>query len=121
MRSTPRPERNVILLINPFHATPEVCGKSRLNARVRICTTSYFCPAESQFRTMKYPDSPDLFGCIDSRAFCQQFFQWYNEEHAIPKSRCSSGGARRCYQAHPDRFVRRPPKNHAVDLGNLDQ
>src|SRR5471030_3245431 len=36
-----------------------------------------------QFRTMKYrPEFPDRFGCIqDSRAFCQQFFQWYNEEH----------------------------------------
>src|SRR5256885_9651908 len=39
--------------------------------------------SESQFRTMKYrPDFPDRFGCIqDSRAFCQQFFQWYNEVH----------------------------------------
>ena len=39
--------------------------------------------SESQFRTMKYrPEFPDRFGCIqDSRAFCQQFFQWYNEEH----------------------------------------
>src|SRR3984957_9736769 len=37
--------------------------------------------SESQFRTMKYrPEFPDRFGCIqDSRAFCQQFFQWYNE------------------------------------------
>src|SRR5450432_1692219 len=39
--------------------------------------------SESQFRTMKYrPEFPDRFGCIqDSRAFCQQFFRWYNEEH----------------------------------------
>ena len=39
--------------------------------------------SESQFRTMKYrPEFPDRFGCIqDSRAFCQQFFQWYNQEH----------------------------------------
>jgi putative transposase len=39
--------------------------------------------SESQFRTMKYrPEFPDRFGCIqDSRAFCQQFFKWYNEEH----------------------------------------
>jgi hypothetical protein len=39
--------------------------------------------SESHFRTMKYrPEFPDRFGCIqDSRAFCQQFFQWYNEEH----------------------------------------
>jgi hypothetical protein len=37
---------------------------------------------ESHFRTLKYrPDFPDRFGCIeDSRAFCQNFFAWYNEE-----------------------------------------
>ena len=39
--------------------------------------------SESQFRTLKYrPEFPDHFGCIqDSRAFCQSFFRWYNEEH----------------------------------------
>ena len=32
---------------------------------------------------MKYrPDFPESFGCLqDSRAFCQNFFTWYNEEH----------------------------------------
>jgi hypothetical protein len=39
--------------------------------------------SESQFRTLKYrPEFPDRFGCIqDSRAFCQSFFRWYNDEH----------------------------------------
>src|SRR5664279_1988576 len=39
--------------------------------------------SESQFRTMKYrPEFPERFGCIqDSRAFCQTFFPWYNDEH----------------------------------------
>ena len=39
--------------------------------------------SESQFRTMKYrPEFPDRFGSIqDSRAFCQTFFPWYNDEH----------------------------------------
>ena len=39
--------------------------------------------SESQFRTMKYrPEFPDRFGCIqDSRAFCQTFFPWYNDDH----------------------------------------
>src|SRR5438128_325327 len=85
--------------------------------------------SESQFRTMKYrPEFPDRFGCIqDSRAFCQQFFQWYNEEHRhsgiglLPPSVVHFGEAQNAlarrqvvldaaYQAHPDRFVRRPPK-----------
>ena len=84
--------------------------------------------SESQFRTMKYrPEFPDRFGCIqDSRAFCQQFFHWYNEEHrhsgiglltpamvhfgqaaAVRENRQKVLDA--AYPAHPDRFVRRPP------------
>ena len=39
--------------------------------------------SESQFKTMKYrPEFPDRFGSIqDARAFCQDFFPWYNKEH----------------------------------------
>ena len=85
--------------------------------------------SESQFRTMKYrPEFPDRFGCIqDGRAFCQQFFQWYNEEHRhsglglLTPTVVHFGqapvvlAARQAvldaaYQAHPDRFVRRRPK-----------
>ncbi len=85
--------------------------------------------SESQFRTLKYrPDFPDRFGCIqDSRVFCQQFFQWYNEEHRhsglglltpamVHFGQAESVLAGRqavldaAYQAHPDRFVRKPPK-----------
>jgi putative transposase len=85
--------------------------------------------SESQFRTMKYrPEFPDRFGCIqDSRAFCQQFFQWYNHEHRhsgiglltpamVHFGETQTVLAHRqvvldaAYQEHPDRFVRRPPK-----------
>jgi putative transposase len=85
--------------------------------------------SESQFRTMKYrPEFPDRFGSIqDSRAFCQQFFQWYNQEHrhsgiglltpaVVHFGEAQTVLARRqvvldiAYQAHPDRFVRRAPK-----------
>jgi putative transposase len=39
--------------------------------------------SEAQFRTLKYrPQFPDRFGSIeDARAYCQHFFQWYNESH----------------------------------------
>ena len=39
--------------------------------------------SESQFKTLKYrPDFPDSFGSIqDARAFCSDFFNWYNNEH----------------------------------------
>jgi putative transposase len=84
--------------------------------------------SESQFRTMKYrPDFPDRFGCIqDSRAFCQPFFAWYNDDHRhsgigmMTPAMVHYGQAQlirekrqtvldAAYLAHPDRFVRRPP------------
>jgi putative transposase len=85
--------------------------------------------SESQFRTMKYrPEFPDRFGCIqDSRAFCQRFFKWYNEEHrhsgiamlapaVVHFGEAPAALAQRqvvldvAYRAHPDRFVRQSPK-----------
>jgi putative transposase len=85
--------------------------------------------SESQFRTLKYrPEFPDRFGCIqDGRAFCQQFFQWYNQEHRhsgiglLTPAMVHFGEAQSvldrrqmvldaAYQAHPDRFVRRSPR-----------
>jgi putative transposase len=84
--------------------------------------------SESHFKTMKYrPEFPDRFGCIqDSRAFCQTFFPWYNDEHRhsgigmMTPAMVHYGQApfirekRRvvldaAYLAHPERFVRRPP------------
>jgi putative transposase len=89
--------------------------------------------SESQFRTLKYrPDFPDFFGCIqDARAFCQCFFPWYNEEHRhsglglltpamVHFGEASTVLAHRqlvlntAYQAHPERFVRQPPKPLAL-------
>jgi len=39
--------------------------------------------SESNFKTLKYrPDFPERFGSIeDARAFCRDFFPWYNDEH----------------------------------------
>jgi putative transposase len=84
--------------------------------------------SESQFHTLKYrPDFPDCFGCLDdARAFCQPFFRWYNDEHRhsgiglLTPAMVHSGQtadilAQRqavldaAYQAHPERFVHRPP------------
>lgn len=85
--------------------------------------------SESQFRTMKYrPEFPDRFGCIqDAHAFGQRFFAWYNDEHRHSGLGLLTPGmvhfgdapavlARRqtvldaAYQAHPERFVRKPPR-----------
>ena len=89
--------------------------------------------SESQFKTLKYrPDFPERFGCIqDARAFCRDFFQWYNHEHrhsglglmtpdtvhydgveAVTAIRSAALDA--AYRAHPERFVRRPPTPPAL-------
>ena len=84
--------------------------------------------SESQFRTLKYrPEFPDRFGCLqDAQAFCQEFFHWYNDEHRhsgiglltpamVHFGQTEAILAQRqavltsAYQAHPERFVRRPP------------
>jgi putative transposase len=72
--------------------------------------------SESQFRTMKYrPEFPDRFGCIqDSRAFCQTFFPWYNEEHRhsgigmMSPAMVHHGARSRCRLSRPPRTFRPP-------------
>jgi putative transposase len=84
--------------------------------------------SESHFHTLKYrPDFPNRFGgLLDSRAHCQVFFPWYNEEHRhsslgmlTPKMVHFGQTAQvlaqrqavldRAFAAHPERFVRKPP------------
>lgn len=84
--------------------------------------------SESQFRTLKYrPNFPHRFGCLlDSRAHCQVFFPWYNDEHRhsslgmltpamVHFDQTATVLAQRqtvldaAYLAHPERFVRKPP------------
>jgi putative transposase len=102
-------------------------GVTRTHSRPYVSDDNPY--SESQFRTLKYrPEFPDRFGSIqDSRAYCQQFFQWYNQEHRhsgiglLTPAMVHFGEAEAvlahrqavldaAYQAHPVRFVRRPPK-----------
>jgi putative transposase len=102
-------------------------GVTKSHSRPYVSDDNPF--SESQFRTMKYrPEFPDRFGCIqDSRAFCQQFFKWYNEDHrhsgiamlapaVVHFGEAQTALAHRqvvldaAYRAHPDRFVRQSPK-----------
>lgn len=85
--------------------------------------------SESQYKTLKYRhDFPDRFGCIqDARAWCEQFFDWYNLAHRhsgiamhtpfdvhfglseqLRDMRADVLDA--VYQKHPERFVRKPPE-----------
>jgi putative transposase len=102
-------------------------GVTRTHSRPYVSDDNPY--SESQFRTLKYrPDFPDRFGSIqDSRAFCQQFFAWYNHQHhhsglgmltpamvhlgqvpAVLAQRQAVLDA--ASLAHPERFVRHPPK-----------
>jgi putative transposase len=56
-------------------------GVTKTHSRPHVSNDNPY--SESQFRTLKYcPQFPQRFGCIqDSRAFCQDFFSWYNKEH----------------------------------------
>lgn len=84
--------------------------------------------SEAQFKTLKYgPAFPARFGSIeDARAFCREFFAWYNTEHRhsgialLTRATVHSGRAEdvrasravtlaKAYAEHPERFVRRPP------------
>jgi Glycosyl transferase family 2/Integrase core domain len=106
-------------------------GVTKTHSRPHVSDDNPY--SESQFRTMKYrPEFPDRFGCIqDSRAFSQEFFRWYNEEHRhsglalltpamvhynqtgrILQQRQHVLDA--AYQLHPERCVRQAPKPSAV-------
>jgi putative transposase len=85
--------------------------------------------SESQFRTMKYrPEFPDRFGSIqDARAFCREFFTWYNTVHhhsgiglhtpenvhygkAAALNRERKSTLMTAFELHPERFVRKAPE-----------
>jgi putative transposase len=89
--------------------------------------------SESHFKTLKYrPDFPDRFGSLEeARRFCQEFFSWYNQEHhhsglqlmtpaAVHYGQTEELLSRRqsvldaAYQAHPERFVKRPPQHPSL-------
>lgn len=84
--------------------------------------------SEAQFKTLKYqPDFPERFGGIEeARAYCQEFFPWYNNEHrhsgigymtpaavhhgnapAILQQRAATLEA--AFHAHPNRFKGNAP------------
>jgi putative transposase len=108
-------------------------GVTKTHSRPHVSDDNPY--SESQFRTLKYrPEFPDRFGCIqDSRAFCQRFFQWYNEEHRhsgvglLTPAMVHYGQAENilrqrqkvldvAYQRHPERFVRSAPRPPVVPM-----
>jgi putative transposase len=89
--------------------------------------------AEAPFKTLKYrPGFPDRFSSLAAaRGFCQEFFPWYNHEHhpaglnwmtpatvhyGLAEKRISASQSvlDAAYQAHPERFVKRPPQHPSL-------
>ena len=85
--------------------------------------------SESQFKTLKYrPGFPARFASMEeARAFCQEFFPWYNTEHrhsgiglltpeTVHYGRAEALHAARrqilatAYATHPERFVNQAPE-----------
>ena len=85
--------------------------------------------SESHFKTMKYrPEFPKRFGSIeDARAFCRNFFRWYNQQHrhsgiglltpevvhygmAEEVTKVRQQVLEDAYLNHPERFVKGRPK-----------
>jgi putative transposase len=101
-------------------------GVTKTHSRPHVSNDNPY--SESQFKTLKYrPGFPDRFGSVqDARAFCQQFFTWYNREHrhsgiammtpevihyghAVQLHQARAQVLAAAYAAHPERFVRKPP------------
>ena len=102
-------------------------GVARSHSRPHVSNDNPF--SEAQFKTLKYcPAFPGRFGSLaDARAFCEQFFTYYNHEHRhsgiglhTPASvHFGTAGQVReqrqatlhaAYDANPNRFRHRRPK-----------
>ena len=76
-------------------------GIGRTHSRPHVSNDNPF--SEAAFKTLKYcPAFPERFGSIaDARAFCEQFFSYYNHEHR--HSGIGLHTPRRCTTARPRR------------------
>jgi putative transposase len=102
-------------------------GITKTHSRPHVSNDNPY--SEAQFKTLKYrPNFPARFDEIEqARAFCREFFPWYNAEHRhaglgllTPEmvhygQATAVHAARRqilhaAYAAHPERFVRHAPE-----------
>jgi putative transposase len=101
-------------------------GVTKTHSRPYTSTDNPY--SEAQFKTLKYrPGFPARFDSIEhARAFCREFFGWYNHEHrhsgiglmtpaTVHYSRAEQTHATRAsaldaaYARTPERFIRRAP------------
>ena len=105
----------------------DLLGVTKTHSRPYVSDDNPY--SEAQFKTLKYrPEFPERFGSLaDARAFCREFFAWYNDRHhhtgigLLTPKMVHYGEAARviaardqvlrvAYEAHPERFVRGLPK-----------
>lgn len=110
-------------------------GITQSHSRPHVSDDNPF--SEAQFKTLKYrPGFPGRFTSIEAaRVHCRTFFAWYNDQHRhsglglhTPADvHYGTAGAVRgkraavlhdIYQAHPERFVRKPPEPPKLPTGS---
>ncbi len=103
-------------------------GVTKTHSRPHISNDNPY--SEAQFKTLKYrPEFPERFGSQpDAVSFIGELMDWYNTEHnhsgiamltpeTVHTGRAPQEIARReavlreAYAAHPERFVRHPPRH----------
>ena len=106
-------------------------GVTKTHSRPHVSDDNPY--SEAQFKTLKYrPEFPDRFGSVqDSRAFCRNFFRWYNDEHhhsgigymtpanvhfgrLVETNATRQAALSTAFLAHPERFVHGHPAPPAV-------
>jgi putative transposase len=106
-------------------------GIAQSHSRPRVSNDNPY--SEAQFKTLKYrPNFPRRFDSIEgARAHCREFFAYYNEVHRhsglglhtpadVHHGHAQAVQAQRArvltaaYDAHPERFVHRPPAPPAL-------
>jgi putative transposase len=69
------------MISQPVGQLMETLGVTKSHSRPHVSDDNAF--SEAHFKTLKYhPGFPERFGGIeDAHAFCQAFFEWYNQDH----------------------------------------
>ncbi|WDP84244.1 MAG: transposase [Desulfobacter sp.] len=95
-------------------------GVTKTHSRPHVSNDNPY--SEAQFKTLKYcPQFPKTFGAIqDARAFCQDFFGYYNKEHyhsgigLVTPEQFHSGIAKDIYESRcrtlEDAFIQNPKR-----------
>ncbi len=127
----PRLSRGSSMRSKPVAMLLADLGVTKTHSRPHVSNDNPY--SESHFKTLKYrPQFPARFGCIqDARAFCANFFDWYNNQHHhsglgfLTPAVVHHGHAPRVIAArqevldiahrhHPERFVRKAPTAPAL-------